>query len=85
MSETPSVPEHAPEKPKQEAVAQKEPPFGVTEMRLTFKQWLTTAGIVLVAAALLPRVWKHVEKFVHMTLTIRIVKQEAFIHLFPRF
>ncbi len=63
MSETPSVSAEAPEKPKQDASVPKEAPFGVNEMRMTLKQWLATAGIVLVSAALLPRMWKHVEKF----------------------
>ncbi len=40
-----------------------EPPFGMTEMRLTARQWLITAAIVAVILLLTPRFWKKVERF----------------------
>jgi hypothetical protein len=38
-------------------------PFGVNEVRLTARQWLAAVAIVMVCAAGLPRLWKHVERF----------------------
>lgn len=38
-------------------------PFGVNELRLTARQWLATAAIVLACAAGLPFLWKHLERF----------------------
>ncbi|MFI5380523.1 MAG: hypothetical protein ACHRHE_14595 [Tepidisphaerales bacterium] len=40
-----------------------EPPFGMNEMRLTGRQWLITAAILLVCLLATPRLWKKVERF----------------------
>ncbi len=39
------------------------PVFGVNEMRLSLRQWIVAAGIVLVFMALAPRIWTHLERF----------------------
>jgi len=38
-------------------------PFGVNEMRLNGRQWLTAAAIVLLVALLTPRLWEKIERF----------------------
>src|SRR5438094_868049 len=39
------------------------PPFGVNEMRLSARQWLAVAAIVLACAVGIPAVWKRGERF----------------------
>jgi hypothetical protein len=39
-----------------------EVPFGVNEMRLSFRQWLAVAAIVTVCAGAIPRIWQHAEQ-----------------------
>jgi hypothetical protein len=38
-------------------------PFGVNEMRLGLRQWLSVFAIVLGCGVAVPRIWKHVERF----------------------
>ncbi|MGA2501028.1 MAG: hypothetical protein ABSH20_25100, partial [Tepidisphaeraceae bacterium] len=40
-----------------------EPPFGMNEMRLTGRQWLIAAAILLVCLLATPRLWKRIERF----------------------
>ena len=40
-----------------------EPPFGMNEMRLTGRQWLITAAILLTCLLATPRLWKKAERF----------------------
>jgi hypothetical protein len=40
-----------------------EPPFGVNEMRLSARQWLTALAIAAAFVFTAPRLWKHVETF----------------------
>src|SRR5437763_12923841 len=40
----------------------REVPFGVNEMRLSARQWLAVAAILLACVAGPPRIWKHVER-----------------------
>jgi hypothetical protein len=43
--------------------ANREPPFGVNEMRLSPREWIVVILIVLACATLAPRVWKRFESF----------------------
>jgi hypothetical protein len=45
------------------ADADRPPPFGVNEMRLSAREWLVVIAIVLTCATVLPRVWKQFEAF----------------------
>src|SRR5215469_9574823 len=45
------------------AIRAQEIPFGVNEMRLSARQWLAVAAIVLTFTALAPRAWRRFERF----------------------
>jgi hypothetical protein len=48
---------------KLETEADPRPPFGVNEMRLSWREWLAAVGIVVACAFGIPRAWKQAERF----------------------
>jgi hypothetical protein len=58
---------HTSENPENEAsaakTAGKEAPFGVNALRLTARQWLVVAAIVVGCGAGIPRLWEKIERF----------------------
>jgi hypothetical protein len=49
--------------PKPATTEEARPPFGANEMRLNARQWLVTLALALVFMALLPALWKRIERF----------------------
>jgi len=49
--------------PRASGKADREPPFGVNEMRLGGREWLAVLAIALVWALVVPRAWKRFESF----------------------